>query len=75
MITTALIIAGSILSVLAVVVFVLNLVHAPAGNEDETGFHYVREPVVVRSRYYCAKSEATLPSKKAKPFKVHIPAA
>jgi hypothetical protein len=72
MITTILIIAGSMLSVLAVVVFVSKLANAPFGSEDEKGFHYVKEPKAVRSRYYSTKSKATL---SPKPFKLHSPAA
>lgn len=75
MITTALIIAGAILTVLAVIVFVLNVARAPEGIEDEAGFHNLKEPVTVSGRYYCAKSAVARSEKSVKPFKEHIPAA
>lgn len=75
MITTALIIAGAILTVIAVLVFVLNVARAPEGLEDEAGFHSLKEPVTGRSRYYCAKTEVPRSDKTVKPFKEHIPAA
>lgn len=75
MITTALIVAGTILSVVAVTVFGLNLTHAPEGLEDETGFHPLRKSRTVRNRYHCAKSEPAVPVDDRKSFKVHIPAA
>jgi len=75
MITTALIVIGAIVSVVAVLVFILSLVRAPEGMEDESGFHTLKEPGPARSRYYSATRAATLPVKSAKPFKAHIPAA
>jgi len=75
MIITALIIAGAILSVVAVIVFFLNLTRAPEGLEDETGFHELQEPATPRNHYYCARSKPILPARTAKPLKVEIPAA
>lgn len=74
MITTALIVVG-LLSVVAMVVFVLSVACAPEGNEDETGFHYAEEPVAVSARCPRAKRVARRTAKAAHPLKVHIPAA
>jgi hypothetical protein len=75
MITTALIVAGAILSVVAVVVFILSLANAPEGIEDEAGFHHVKQAGKEAGRYYSAKSLAKRPAKTAHPLKAHSPAA
>jgi hypothetical protein len=68
MITTAFIVAGAILSVVAVVVFILSLAKAPEGIEDETGFHPVKQAGNA-GRYYSAKGTAKRPAKPANPLK------
>jgi hypothetical protein len=75
MITTALIVAGAILSVVAVVVFILSLANAPEGIEDEAGFHPVKRPGKEAGRYFNAKGVAKRPAKTANPLKAHSPAA
>lgn len=71
MITTALIVAGAILSVVAVVVFILSLANAPEGIEDETGFHPVKQAGKATGRYYSAKGTAKRAAKPANPLKAH----
>ena len=75
MITTALIVAGAILAVVSVVVFILTLANAPEGMEDETGFHALKQPDREAGRYYSAKSVKQRPAKTANPLKAHSPAA
>lgn len=72
MITTTLLVAGAILSVVAGVVLLLSLAHAPEGAEDDTGFHSLNAPATVRNRYYCARDDlARREARSAKPFKAH----
>ena len=71
MITNGLILVGAILAVVSMVVFLLTLAKAPEAVEDDTGFHYRKEPKSVRNRYYSAKSAAAHPPKVAKSFKAH----
>ncbi len=75
MIATALIVVGVTLACAAVVVLFLNLARAPEGAEDDSGFHYVQQPVVESTRHYRAKVSSR-PAAKASPnLKAHIPAA
>lgn len=71
MITTALIVAGAILALVAVVVFILSLVNAPEGMQDEAGFHPVKQAGRETGRYYSAKRVAKRPPKTANPLKAH----
>ena len=75
MITTALIVAGGLLLVVAVVVFIRCLANAPEGIEDEAGFHHVKQVGKEAGRYYSAKGVAKRPAKTANPLKAHSPAA
>jgi hypothetical protein len=77
MLTTVLIIGGTLLAIVAVIALALNLARAPEGIENETGFHYLRKSSTVRSRYYCNKNEAGPSGKtvKNRPLKEYIPAA
>jgi hypothetical protein len=75
MIATALIVVGAVLSFAAVVVFLLQLAHAPEGVEGETGFHYAQQPVVKTSRPHRAGNPGRRTAKAASSLKAHIPAA
>ena len=70
MFLNVLIILGTILAVLAVVVFIYHFVKAPEGVEDESGFRLVECKKPAPSRYFSAqaKERAT-----AKPYKAHLP--
>lgn len=75
MIITALIVFGVMLSAVAVVVLFLNVQRAPDGQEDETGFHIVNEPVVESTSRRAIRHVSTRRTKAASPLKIQIPAA
>jgi len=75
MIQDVLLLAGVLLAIVAVGVFLFALRHAPEGTEDETGFHYRKSGTPASRPPFPDTSTRIRAKKKESPAGLHIPAA
>lgn len=74
MIQDVLLLAGALLLVIAMGVFLFALLRAPEGSEDETGFHYRKRGSPASKPPFASTGSRIRAKKNKRAVKFHIPA-